>query len=341
MGLRRAPRIRLADAHIPPVLWPGPPCEILLPAALAESLPDDELDAMLAHELGHVRRRDHWTRALELLAVAVFWWHPVVWWARRNLRAAEESCCDALVVRTLGDRSRSYADALVKTLEFLTCAPHRPVPALATGAGDFHRLKERLTMIVNRSSARPLSPWKHRTVLALALGALAVGPSWTAAETSGDPPPAPPAVEAPAVEAPPAPEAPPSVPFGADPELLQALQELQNESAALERRMADLERQRDLLQLRMEELETQRHAMDLREEAERLQKEGHAEQAELMRQQADLMREHIQLRRLELDKQHEQHLNRLEIDAKLQALEMRRAAAELTAQLEALEPHAD
>ncbi|HMB71803.1 MAG TPA: M56 family metallopeptidase, partial [bacterium] len=113
MGLRRAPRIRLVDARIPPVLWPGPPCEILLPAALADALPAPELDALLAHELGHVRRRDHWTRGLELLAVAAFWWHPVVWWARRNLRAAEESCCDALVLRVLGDGSRSYADALL------------------------------------------------------------------------------------------------------------------------------------------------------------------------------------------------------------------------------------
>ena len=91
----------------------------------------------------------------------------------------------------------------------------------------------------------------------------------------------------------------------------------------------------------MEELESQRHAMDLRHEAERLQEEGHAEQAELLRQQADLLREHIALRRLELDKEHEQHLNRLEIEAKLQALEMRRAAAELNARLEELSPEAD
>jgi beta-lactamase regulating signal transducer with metallopeptidase domain len=341
MGMRRAPRIRLVDAHLPPVLWPGPPCEILLPARLAGTLSGGELDAMLAHELGHVRRRDHWTRGLELAAVALFWWHPVTWWARRNLRAAEESCCDALVVRTLGDGTRAYADALLKTLEFLARSPHRPVPALATGAGDFQRLKERLTMIVNRSTTRPLSPWRHRIVLGLALAALTVGPSWTAAETRGDDVPTTVATPT-APPAPVAPAPPRLMTIGEDPKLIAALEKLQTESSALDRQMLDLERQRALLQLRMEELEADRQALDLKEEAELLQKEGRTEQAELIRQQAKLLREHVELRRLEVQRDHERNVNRLEIDAKLQALEMRRTAAELSTHIHALEaPDAD
>jgi hypothetical protein len=289
-----------------------------------------------------VRRRDHWTRGLELLAVALFWWHPVAWWARRNLRAAEESCCDALVVRTLGEGSRSYAGALLKTLEFLTRTPHRPVPALATGAGDFQRLKERLTMIVNRSTARPLSPWRHRIVLGLALAALTVGPSWTGAAVSQEE--SPPAVAAaPEAPAPPVPDSPAAAPPAPPAAVIAiALEKLQSESSDLERQMLDLERRRDLLQLRMEELEADRHALDLKEEADQLQKEGRAEQAELIRQQAKLIRQHVELRRLEVERDHERNLNRLEIDAKLQALEMRRAAAELSARVHAMEaPEAD
>lgn len=341
MGIRRAPRIRLVPARIPPVLWPGPPCEILLPASLAAGMSDGELDALLAHELGHVQRRDHWTRGVELLATALFWWHPVMWWARRNLRAAEESCCDALVVRALGPQSRAYADALLKTIEFLTAAPHRPVPALATGAGDFHRLKERLTMIANRSAARPLSPLKRRATLAIALAALLVGPSWTVAETrNGEPPPAPPAPGAPdALPAPPAsPDAPADLPFGHDEKLFVALADLQRRSAALQQQVLELERQRQLLEIRMEELQAESHALDLREEADRLQKGGDAERAALLREQADLLRELVASRRVEVESEHQQNLNRIQIESKLQALEMQRTAAELQAQLRELAP---
>ena len=320
MGIRRPPRIRLIPARIPPVLWPGSPCEILLPAPLADALTEDEMDALLAHELGHVRRRDHWTRAVELLATALFWWHPVVWWARRNLRAAEESCCDALVVRTLGERSRAYADALLKTIEFLTRAPHRPVPALATGAGDFHRLKERLTMIASRRTARPLSPLKHRAMLAIALSVLLVGPTWTAAESGSE-------------KAPAAPER-----LADTAEMLSALEALQNESAELEQRILETNRQHRLLQLRMEELEAGRHALDLLDEAERLRKEGHAEEAEVLREQADLLQQLVASRRAEVESEHERNLVRLKIEAKLQALEMRRTAADLEARMRELAP---
>jgi beta-lactamase regulating signal transducer with metallopeptidase domain len=65
---------------------------LLLPRDLLDELTPDERDALLAHELAHVRRRDHWVRLLELAATALFWWYPVAWWARAALRRAEERC---------------------------------------------------------------------------------------------------------------------------------------------------------------------------------------------------------------------------------------------------------
>lgn len=337
MGLSRSPRLRIVDGRIPPVVWWGPPCEILLPAELVDALSDDERDAMIAHELGHVRRGDHWTRGVELLAVAAFWWHPVVWWARRRLRDAEEACCDALVIRTLGDRSRAYAGALLRTLEFLTRSPHRPVPALATGADDFHRLQERLTMIVRRNTSAPLSPRKHRLILGLALAALTVGPSWSAGETQ-DETAAPPAVPG---TPPPVPSVPVPIPVDGDPELVAALEALQKQSAELAIQAARLDHEREVLQLRMQELESQRHAMDMLDEAKRLQSQGDAERAALLREQADLLRKDVELRRREIDREHERNLAQMELEQKMQALEMRRVAAELAAQTRAISPDAD
>ena len=84
LGLRRRPDLRLADGSVPPLLWSigGRPL-ILLPCGLLEVL--DAAGRLVAHELAHFRRRDHWVRWLEAVVLAVYWWHPVAWWARRNV----------------------------------------------------------------------------------------------------------------------------------------------------------------------------------------------------------------------------------------------------------------
>ena len=67
--------------------------------------------------------------------MGLYWWHPVVWYARRELREAEEQCCDAWVVATLPGAGRAYASALLDTLDFLSAAPPA-VPLLASGLGQ-------------------------------------------------------------------------------------------------------------------------------------------------------------------------------------------------------------
>ena len=91
IGITVCPRIRLIAGRVPPMIWCClGRCHLLLPAGLVDSLGVAEREALIAHELAHVRRRDPWVRYVEILATALFWWHPVVWWARRNLRLHEE-----------------------------------------------------------------------------------------------------------------------------------------------------------------------------------------------------------------------------------------------------------
>src|SRR5437667_428240 len=81
---------------VSPVLWTiGRTPRLLFPAGLLERLDREQREALLAHELAHWRRRDHWVRLVELAVLVLYWWHPVVWWARRELHEAEEQCCDA------------------------------------------------------------------------------------------------------------------------------------------------------------------------------------------------------------------------------------------------------
>ena len=177
-GLRRCPSIRLVPAAISPLLRPRwGSLEILFPSALSGRLEPEERELLLAHELAHVRRRDHWVRWIELSATALFWWHPVVWWARKRLRRAEEQCCDALVLTTLPEHANSYARGLVKTVEFLAAARFA-LPSLASGAAGARNLEERLIMIVNHRL--PTHPSRIQRVLLVVASAalLLVLPTW-------------------------------------------------------------------------------------------------------------------------------------------------------------------
>src|SRR5262249_13125519 len=90
LGLRCSPTVWLVDGCVSPLLWCIGRPRLILPQSLWSALDIDRRDALLAHELAHYARGDHWVRGLELLAGVAFWWHPVVWVALVKLREAEE-----------------------------------------------------------------------------------------------------------------------------------------------------------------------------------------------------------------------------------------------------------
>ena len=171
LGLRACPRVSFFDGPVSPMLCAlGTSPRLLLPRRLWEILDDQQRDSVLAHELIHLRRGDHWLRAFELTVSAIYWWHPVVWWAVREIREATEQSCDAWVVRTLPRSARSYASALVEAIDFVSAA--RPaVSALASGMGQFTNLKRRLVMI-KQGNLRPSLTWPWFTVVCGAAGLL-------------------------------------------------------------------------------------------------------------------------------------------------------------------------
>jgi beta-lactamase regulating signal transducer with metallopeptidase domain len=188
LGLRRVPRVLLMDARVSPMLWGffGRP-RLILPAALWANLTPSQRSTLLAHELAHYSRGDHWVRWLELAATVLFWWHPVVWLARKRLREAEEQCCDAWVIWALPESRRDYATAIVDTVGFLSTG--RPgLPALASGVGEIRHLRRRLTMIMRDNPSRRLP---RLALAALFGGGLALGglaPTW--GQDRREPPPA-------------------------------------------------------------------------------------------------------------------------------------------------------
>jgi bla regulator protein BlaR1 len=180
VGLGRRPAVCLVPGRVPPMLWAiGGRPRLLVPSELWAVMGEDERTSLLLHELAHLKRRDHWVRWLELIVAGLYWWHPVVWWARRALRDAEEQCCDAWVVWAMPRGARTYAAALLAAVEFVSGARTAPAAASATsGSGHVSCLKRRLKMILHAKTPKGLS-WAGRiAVLGMATLILPLAPSW-------------------------------------------------------------------------------------------------------------------------------------------------------------------
>jgi beta-lactamase regulating signal transducer with metallopeptidase domain len=170
LRLRRCPPVAFVSAPLSPMLWAlGLSPLLLLPSELWPRLEKEQQDTLLAHELAHLRRGDHWVRRLEFVVLGLYWWQPVVWWARRRLQEAEEECCDGIVIAVLPDAASAYASALVETVAFLSQS--RPSAIVgASGAGQVPLLKRRLIMILKDTSSR--KPSRVGFWIVLGLGAL-------------------------------------------------------------------------------------------------------------------------------------------------------------------------
>ncbi len=106
-----------ADGEIMPMVWGLRRPVVLLPASAA-SWPASKLRIVLLHELAHIERRDLRTQILSQLVVAIYWFHPLVWWASRQLRRQSEMACDDRVLNA-GVRPSDYAAELLEVARSL------------------------------------------------------------------------------------------------------------------------------------------------------------------------------------------------------------------------------
>lgn len=97
VGLRRQVKVLLSDASGIPHVWGFLHPAIILPRQ-AITWSAERLDAVLLHELGHIRRHDGLTTLMARLAGAIYWFHPLVWWSLRRIREDAERACDALAI---------------------------------------------------------------------------------------------------------------------------------------------------------------------------------------------------------------------------------------------------
>lgn len=124
---------------------------IILPAAAVSALPLAQLEALLAHELAHIRRHDYLVNLLQTCVETLCFYHPAVWWISREVRRHREECCDDVVVEVC-DRL-TYVTALSSVASFAT-----PQLALSATGGS---LRDRVRRLVDpsTSSSSPKGVW--------------------------------------------------------------------------------------------------------------------------------------------------------------------------------------
>jgi bla regulator protein blaR1 len=149
-GIRRPIAVLLSGASLEPGVFGILSPVLLWPRGMSAHLDDAHLEAVVAHEVWHVRRRDNLAAALHVLVEATFWFHPLVWWLGARLVAERERACDEQVLE-FGSARTVYAEGILKTCEF--CVRYSlPFLSSVTGAD----LKRRIAEIMTRRTAHKL-----------------------------------------------------------------------------------------------------------------------------------------------------------------------------------------
>ena len=140
---------------------------LLWPEGISQHLDDAHLEAILAHEVCHVQRRDNLTSTIHMLVEALFWFHPLVWWLEKRLIDERERACDEAVLQ-LGKQPQVYAESILKVCEFCIESPLTCVSGI-TGAD----LKKRIVQIMAEPSCA--NSTSSKKLLLAAVGLMAVG----------------------------------------------------------------------------------------------------------------------------------------------------------------------
>jgi beta-lactamase regulating signal transducer with metallopeptidase domain len=165
LRISRAEKLRVVSANLEPGVWGVWKPVLVLPEDMSQ-LSRDEVEAVLAHELVHVVRRDNLWSHLQMLVCCIFWFHPLVWLLDRRLAAERERACDERVIDMLRN-SQAYASGLIK---MVSIGLGLRADGFAAMAGS--NLKARIENIMTDTAKRKTG-WNVRILLS-AVATLAI-----------------------------------------------------------------------------------------------------------------------------------------------------------------------
>jgi uncharacterized protein (TIGR03435 family) len=167
-GLREPVSLVATDAALEPGIFGIWRPTLLWPRRLAAQLDDEQIEAVLIHEMAHVRRRDNLAALLHAAVQALFWWHPIVWWIGARLMDERERACDEQVVNA-GSSPERYAETILQACRLFV---ESPAPCVAGVTGS--NLATRIRRIMTGGSAAALTLPKKLLLAALAAGGILV-----------------------------------------------------------------------------------------------------------------------------------------------------------------------
>jgi beta-lactamase regulating signal transducer with metallopeptidase domain/outer membrane protein assembly factor BamB len=181
LGLKKTVRLFQSSlTQMPCVIGAFRPV-ILLPASAISGLSTDQLEALLAHELAHIRRHDFAMNVLQTLVETLLFYHPAIWWLSSRIRQEREHCCDDLAISVCGDVA-GYARMLVSVESLRGQVPHASV---AASGGS---LVERIRRLLSVTPEQTRSPW-ITGFMVLAMATMLIG-SWQLSQGQVSGPPA-------------------------------------------------------------------------------------------------------------------------------------------------------
>ncbi len=166
-GVRKPISLLFSQASLEPGILGIIRPALIWPAGISARLTEAHLEAIIAHEVCHVRRRDNLAASMHMVVEAIFWFHPLVWWLGARLLEERERACDEEVLR-LGNPPQVYAESILKTCEF--CVGSLPVAVSGVTGAD---LKSRIVRIMTERVTRELDFRKKPLFVAAGLLTLA------------------------------------------------------------------------------------------------------------------------------------------------------------------------
>ena len=139
-----------ARVEVPTVIgWLQP--VVLLPASALAGMAPKQIEAILAHELAHIRRHDYLVNLLQTLVETLLFYHPAVWWLSRRIRVERENCCDDLAVSFAAIRTPMRR----RSPSSKSCAATRRLALAATGGSLLQRVRRAARRPDRTPAARP------------------------------------------------------------------------------------------------------------------------------------------------------------------------------------------
>jgi beta-lactamase regulating signal transducer with metallopeptidase domain/regulation of enolase protein 1 (concanavalin A-like superfamily) len=163
--IRTLSHVWLVDGVGQPFVWGLLRGSIYLPGNFAKVNNSENRRSVLGHELCHVMRFDTVINLLQVISQAIFWFHPLVWWAYKRIRSEREKCCDEMAIASLNARAKDYSTAIVNIL-ITEHKSNRSVPSLAV-AGPVKNIEERI-----RTMTRPGKKFYKQPSLKAAMAVL-------------------------------------------------------------------------------------------------------------------------------------------------------------------------